>query len=71
MTDDEELFTAEEAAREAGLSESAIYVWTHRGHLKPAGKVGKFNQYRLSDVFTAEKSRQRKYRRKAADMGAQ
>lgn len=61
---EEVLYTAEEAAEEVGVSKSAIYVWTNRGYLEPAKKEGRFNKYRLSDVFAAEKGRDRKFRRK-------
>ena len=64
---EEDLFTAEEVAAEVGVSKSAIYVWTNRGALSPSGKRGRYNLYRMSDVFAAEKSRARKYRRNDAE----
>ncbi|MEV7969017.1 helix-turn-helix domain-containing protein [Sphaerisporangium sp. NPDC088356] len=61
---EEELFTAEEAAEEVGMSPATIHTWTARGFLTPAGKRGRFNVYRLADVFAAERGRKRKHRRK-------
>lgn len=62
---DEPLFTAEEAAEEVGVRVATIYVWVHRGHLKPVGSRGKHKLYRLADVFRAEATRDRKRRKKA------
>lgn len=62
---DEELFTAEEAAVEVNVKPSTIYVWVHRGHLTPVGTRGKHHLFRLSDVFKAESTRDRKRRKKA------
>ena len=62
----EQLWTAEEAAAEVGVEVATIYVWTHRGFLTPAGKRGRLNLYRLDDVFTCEKTRKRKHRRRSA-----
>lgn len=63
---DEPLFTAEEAAAEVGVKAATIYVWVHRGHLVPAGTRGKHRLFRLSDVFEAERTRDRKRRKKVA-----
>ena len=62
---DEELFTAEEAASEVGVKPQTIYVWVSRGHLCPVGTRGKYKLFRLSDVFKAEATRDRKRRRRA------
>ncbi|MEU8055699.1 helix-turn-helix domain-containing protein [Microbispora bryophytorum] len=64
MIDDEDLYTADEAAGEVGVSASAIYVWTHRGYIRPVKKRGRVNLYRISDVFAAERNRDRKHRRR-------
>ncbi|WP_329426859.1 helix-turn-helix domain-containing protein [Streptosporangium sp. NBC_01495] len=59
----EEMWTAEEAAAEVGMATTTIYTWTARGFLKPAGKRGRFNLYRLADVFEVEKNRAYQHRR--------
>jgi DNA-binding transcriptional MerR regulator len=60
---DTDLWTAEEAAAEVGIEVQTIYTWTARGYLTPAGKRGRFNLYRLDDVFKAEATRQHKHRK--------
>lgn len=60
-----DLYTAEEAAEEVGVSVGTIHVWRHRGFLEPSGKRGRFLLYRLADVFRAEASRKREHRRKS------
>jgi excisionase family DNA binding protein len=62
---DEDLWTAEEAAEQVGMKVATIYVWVHRGHLRPAGTRGKHKLFRLDDVFKAESTRDRKRRKKA------
>jgi hypothetical protein len=59
-----ELFTAEEAAVEAGVEVATIYTWVRRGYLAAVGKRGRFNLYRLCDVFACEAARKRKHRRR-------
>lgn len=61
---DEDLFTAAEIAAEVGVEVATVYTWTHRGFLKPAGKRGRWNLYRLSDAFEAEKTRDRTRRKR-------
>ncbi len=61
----EELFTAEEAAAQVGVRPATIYTWTARGFLRPVGKRGRFNLFRLSDVFACEATRKHKHRRRS------
>ncbi|WP_214322071.1 helix-turn-helix domain-containing protein [Nonomuraea sediminis] len=63
---DDQLFTAEEAAAEVGVEVQTIYTWTGRGALTPAGKRGRNNLYRLSDVFACERTRQHKHRKRSS-----
>lgn len=59
----EELYTAEEVAAQVGVKPATIYTWTARGFLRPVGKRGRYNLYRLADVFICEATRKRKHRR--------
>ena len=52
-----DLYTAEEAADEVGVSVNTVYTWVHRGHLTHAGKRGRAKLFRLADVFECEKTR--------------
>jgi len=61
----EDLFTAEEAAAEVGIDASTIYTWVRRGYLGYAGRRGRNKLVRLSDVFRAESDRKAKHRRKS------
>ncbi|GII89641.1 hypothetical protein Ssi03_76310 [Sphaerisporangium siamense] len=61
---EEDLFTTAEAAAEVGFSIAAIDNWVRRGYLAPAGRRGRSNVYRLSDVFEVEKQRKHKHRRR-------
>lgn len=62
MTGD--LYTAEEAAEEVGVSVGTVYSWVNRGYLTHAGRRGRHKLFRLADVFACEKTRQRKKRRR-------
>jgi excisionase family DNA binding protein len=66
VTDNETLFTAEEAAAQVGVDKATIYTWTARGYLAPVPgrKRGRANLFKLEDVFTCEKTRKRKHRRR-------
>lgn len=54
------------AARRAGVSESLVRQWAHRGYLDPttgrrvrlapAGRVGRSPRYREADVIRAERA---------------
>jgi excisionase family DNA binding protein len=55
-----DLYTAEEAADEVGVSVNTIYSWVRRKHLQHAGKRGRRKLFRLSDVFECEKTRQQR-----------
>ncbi|MFI6299560.1 helix-turn-helix domain-containing protein [Nonomuraea sp. NPDC050790] len=63
----DDLYTAEEAAAEVGVERQTIYVWVSRGVLKPVPGVKRrrSNLFRLEDVFTAEKNRDHKHRRRS------
>jgi len=47
----QELVTAAEAARSAGVSETTIRSWVHRGLLRPAGRRGRSNLFVRRDVI--------------------
>lgn len=61
----EDLYTAKDSAREAGVEPPTIHVWVHRGLLTPAAYRGRIPLFRLGDVFTCEAERHRKHRRKS------
>ena len=61
-----DLYTAEEAAKEVGVCKATIYVWVARGYLAPAETRGRYRMFRLADVLDAEAARKHKHRRKAA-----
>ena len=48
-------YTTNEVAEELGVSPRTVNVWVNRGYLKPAGKRGRQNTFRLADVFEAER----------------
>lgn len=60
-----DLWTAEEAAEQVGVSVWAIYTWVKRGHLSHAGRRGRYKLFRLADVFEAEKTRSHQHRRRS------
>lgn len=60
----EETYTTPEVSALTGITEDCIANWVRRGYLTPAEREGKFNKYRLGDVFTCEKSRKRQHRRR-------
>ncbi|GAA5048268.1 phage terminase Nu1 subunit (DNA packaging protein) [Thermocatellispora tengchongensis] len=66
MTDEEELFTTAEVVELTGFTRAAIENWVRRGYLTPVPgrKRGRSKLFRLDDVFTCEKTRKRKHRRK-------
>lgn len=70
MTNLDELWTAEEAAEQVGVTAAAIYTWVRRGALASAGKRGRYKLFRLDDVFACEAGRKRKHRRKLQGLGA-
>ena len=51
-----DLYTAEEAADEVGVSVNTVYSWVRRKHLVHAGKRGRAKLFRLTDVFECEKT---------------
>jgi excisionase family DNA binding protein len=61
----EDLFTAEEVAEHVGMKVATIYVWVSRGHLTPVKTRGRHKLFRLADAFNAEKTRDRKRRKKS------
>jgi excisionase family DNA binding protein len=61
-----DLWTAEEAAEQVGVTRFAIYAWVRRGFLKPAGTRGRFLLFDIDAVREAEKTRARKHRRKVS-----
>ena len=61
-TDD--LWTAEDAARQVGVEPSTLYTWVRRGYLRHAGTDGRLKKFRLDDVFRAERERKHKHRRR-------
>jgi hypothetical protein len=44
------------AAQEVGVTPATIRKWVQLGRLKPAGKAGRAQLFRLEDVFAAERS---------------
>jgi excisionase family DNA binding protein len=66
MIEDEDLWTAEDAAEQVGVKPQTIYVWVSRGYLRPAGTHGRHRLFRLADVFEVEATRKRAHRRKVA-----
>lgn len=62
----EDLWTADEAAEQLGVSVNTIYAWVNRGALTPDpdAKRGRRNLFQPSAVFEAERSRKAKHRRK-------
>jgi predicted site-specific integrase-resolvase len=44
------------AAQEVGVAPATIRKWVQLGHLKPAGKAGRAQLFRLEDVFAAERA---------------
>ena len=62
------LLTTAEAAAEVDVDPATIDTWKRRGYLAPAGKRGRWNLYRLTDVLTCEATRDRT-RRKAVPTG--
>ncbi|MFD1658896.1 hypothetical protein ACFSL4_11925 [Streptomyces caeni] len=44
------------AAREAGVAPATIRKWVQLGRLKPAGRAGRAQLFRLEDVFAAERA---------------
>ncbi|MFJ4619097.1 hypothetical protein [Streptomyces sp. NPDC088812] len=44
------------AAQEVGVAPATIRKWVQLGHLRPAGKVGRAQLFRLEDVFAAERA---------------
>lgn len=61
-----DLYTAQEAADEVGVSVNTIYSWVRREYLTHAGKRGHQKLFRLADVFAAEATRDRRKRRRDA-----
>lgn len=58
------LWTTAEAAEAAGVSQGAIRVWVHRGHLKRANSEKlRTPKYRAIDVVLAEKATRERARR--------
>lgn len=58
------LITAAEAATLCGVAESTIYVWVHRGTIKPSGLDERNRKlYRLIDIAKAEQATRRRARR--------
>ncbi|MFI7500505.1 hypothetical protein ACIBVL_18765 [Streptomyces sp. NPDC049687] len=44
------------AAQEVGVTPATIRKWVQLGRLKPAGKAGRAQLFRLEDVFAAERT---------------
>lgn len=44
------------AAQEAGVAPATIRKWVQLGRLRPAGKAGRAQLFRLEDVFAAERA---------------
>ncbi|MEV4439681.1 helix-turn-helix domain-containing protein [Streptomyces sp. NPDC049577] len=47
------------AALEVGVSAATIRKWVQQGHLRPAGKQGRAQLFRLEDIFAAERNTRR------------
>ncbi|MFI9580435.1 helix-turn-helix domain-containing protein [Streptomyces sp. NPDC052236] len=54
------LLTTESAAHEAGVAPATIRKWVQLGHLRPAGRRGRSQTFRLSEVFAAERVARRR-----------
>nr|WP_203600283.1 hypothetical protein [Streptomyces sp. SID9727] len=54
------MLTGALAAQEAGVVPATIRKWVQLGHLRPAGRQGRSNLYRLEDVFAAERATRRR-----------
>lgn len=57
------LVTAAEGADEVGVSRNTIYSWVDRGILTHVERRGHLKLFRLSEVFAAEATRDRRKRR--------
>jgi excisionase family DNA binding protein len=68
MTDilNRDLWTAQEAAEQVGVDVDTIYQWVRRGYLQHAGTRGRHKLFDLEAVYAAEKTRERRHRRKRA-----
>ena len=44
------------AAQEAGVAPATIRKWVQLGRLKPVGRAGRAQLFRLEDVFAAERT---------------
>lgn len=53
----DQMLDSTEAAKLVGVATSTIRVWVNRGHLHPAGRVGRKHLYRALDVLGAARSR--------------
>ncbi|MER5970259.1 helix-turn-helix domain-containing protein [Streptomyces sp. NPDC002055] len=60
------LLTGALAALEVEVSAATIRKWVQQGHLRPAGRRGRAQLFRLEDVFAAERLTRRGHERGGA-----
>lgn len=60
--------TAKEAAAQVGVARATVDTWVHRGYLTPIPGSGRPAKFWLSEVFTAEATRNDNMRRDPATL---
>lgn len=67
MTTIEPTLTIKQAATWFHRSESAIWMWVNRGHLKAVGRRGRTKLYRFADLVNVE--RKARHKANTKDLG--